>query len=122
MGVVFTRLRRINKQEVKRKEVRKMKKVLLAVALALPLALTLTGTATAQTAQYGTEVWVNASGAEEAKQLFPNAILHVLPDFTDSQKNGWRIVSAPVGAGGKIMTDAQEIQLRRQESRRDVNR
>ena len=98
-----------------------MKKLLLA-ALTLALVLPWAGTAAAQTQQYGTEVCVNASGAEEAKRLFPNAILHVLPDFTDSQKNGWRIVSAPVGAGGKIMTDAQEIQLRRQERRRDVNR
>lgn len=100
---------------------RKMKKLLLAAALTLVLALSLTGTAAAQTQQYGTEVCVNASNADEAKRLFPNATLHVLPDFTDPAMNGWRHVSCAAGAGGKIMTDAQEIQLRRQERRRDVD-
>ncbi len=98
-----------------------MKKVLLA-ALTLALVLPWAETAAAQTQQYGTEVCVNASNVAEAKRLFPKATLHVLPDFTDPDKNGWRIVSGPLGAGGRIMTDAQEIQLRRQERRRDVNR
>ena len=93
-----------------------MRKVLLAAALTLALAVSLTGTATAQTQQYGTEVCVNASNAEQAKRLFPNATLHVIPDFVDPLMNGWRHVSGQVGAGGKIMTDAQEIQLRQRES------
>ena len=98
-----------------------MKKLILAVALAFLLVPALTGTAVAQTQQqqYGTEVCVNASGAAEAKRLFPNASIHVIPDSTASLMNGWRIVSGPVGAGGKIMTDAQEIQLRRQEYNND---
>ena len=93
-----------------------MNKVLLAAALTLGLALPLAGTAAAQTQQYGTEVCVNASNAEQAKRLFPNATLHVIPDFVDPLMNGWRHVSGQVGAGGKIMTDAQEIQLRQRES------
>lgn len=93
-----------------------MNKVILAATLALGLALSLAGTATAQTVQYGTEVCVNASNADQARQLFPNATLHILPDFADPAMNGWRHVSGSVGAGGKIMTDAQEIQLRERES------
>jgi hypothetical protein len=93
----------------------KMKKVLLAAALALVPALFFTGKAMAQTKQYGTEVCVNASLADEAKRQFPNATLHVLPDFADSDMNGWRIVSGPVGPGGRIHTDAEEIQRRRYE-------
>ena len=93
-----------------------MNKVLLAAALTLGLALPLAGTAAAQTQQYGTEVCVNASNAEQAKRLFPNATLHVIPDFVDPLMNGWRHVSGQAGAGGKIMTDAQEIQLRQRES------
>ena len=93
-----------------------MNKVLLAAALTLGLALPLAGTAAAQTQQYGTEVCVNASNADDAKRLFPNATLHVIPDFVDPLMNGWRHVSGAVGAGGKIMTDAQEIQLRQRES------
>jgi len=93
-----------------------MNKVLLAAALTLGLALPLAGTAAAQTQQYGTEVCVNASNADDAKRLFPNATLHVIPDFVDPLMNGWRHVSGQVGAGGKIMTDAQEIQLRQRES------
>lgn len=92
-----------------------MKKVLLAAALAVVLVLSLTGTAAAQTQQYGTEVCVNASNADEAKRLFPNASIHVIPDSTASLMNGWRIVSGPVGAGGRIMSTAQEIQLRQHE-------
>ena len=93
-----------------------MNKVLLAAALTLGLALPLAGTAAAQTQQYGTEVCVNASNADDAKLLFSNATLHVIPDFVDPLMNGWRHVSGQVGAGGKIMTDAQEIQLRQRES------
>jgi len=93
-----------------------MQKMLLAAALTLALAVSLTGTAAAQTQQYGTEVCVNASNADQARQLFPNATLHVIPDFVDPLMNGWRHVSGAVGAGGKIMTDAQEIQLRQRES------
>ena len=93
-----------------------MNKVLLAAALTLGLALPLAGTAAAQTQQYGTEVCVNASNADQARRLFPNATLHVIPDFVDPLMNGWRHVSGAVGAGGKIMTDAQEIQLRQRES------
>ena len=93
-----------------------MKKVILAATVALGLALSLAGTATAQTQQYGTEVCVNASNTDDAKRLFPNATLHVIADFVDPLMNGWRHVSGQVGAGGKIMTDAQEIQLRQRES------
>ncbi len=92
-----------------------MNKVLLAAALTVVFALSLTGTAAAQTQQYGTEVCVNASNADQAKRLFPNASIHVIPDSTVSLMNGWRIVSGYVGAGGRIMTDAQEIQLRERE-------
>lgn len=94
-----------------------MNRLILAVALAFLLVPALTGTAVAQTQQqqYGTEVCVNASGAGDAKRLFPNATLHVIPDSINPLMNGWRIVSGPVGAGGKIMTDAQEIQLRQRE-------
>ena len=94
-----------------------MKKVILAAALTLGLALSLAGTAAAQTQQYGTEVCVNASNAADAQRLFPRATLHVIPDFIDPLMNGWRHVSGPVGTGGKIMTDAQEIQLRQREFR-----
>ena len=94
-----------------------MQKLLLAAALTVVLALSLTGTATAQTQQYGVEVCVNASNAADAKRLFPNATLHVIPDFVDPLMNGWRHVSGSVGAGGRIMTDAQEIELRRREFR-----
>jgi len=94
-----------------------MNKVLLATAAALVLTLSSTEKATAQEARYGTEVCVNASLAEEAKRLFPNATLHVLPDFTIRRMNGWRIVSGIVRADGRIHTDEEEIQLRRQELR-----
>lgn len=93
-----------------------MKKVLLAAALTLAPALSLTGKAAAQEAKYGTEVCVNASLADQAKQRFPNATLHVLPDFTDREMNGWRIISGAVGPNGRIMTDDQEIKLRKHES------
>ena len=98
-----------------------MNRLILVVALAFLLVPALTGTAVAQTQQqqYGTEVCVNASGADYAKRLFPHASFHVIPDSAASLMNGWRIVSGPVGAGGKIMTDAQEIQLRRQEYNSD---
>ena len=60
-----------------------MKKVLLVAALAVLTGFSVTGRATAQEARYGTEECVNASNAAEAKRLFPNATLHVLPDFAD---------------------------------------
>ncbi len=92
-----------------------MNRLLLAVALAFLLVPALTGTAVAQTQQYGIEVCVNASDAAYAKQLFPNASLHVIPDFVDPLMNGWRHVSGNFRAGGRIMTDAEEIQLRQRE-------
>ena len=92
-----------------------MKKVLLVAALLLVSAFSLTGKATAQEARYGTEVCVNASLADEAKRLFPNATLHLLPDFAIRRMNGWRIVSGPVGPDGRIHTDTEEIQMRRRE-------
>jgi len=88
-----------------------MNRLILAVALALFLVPALTGTAVAQTQQYGTEVCVNASNADQAKRLFPNATLHVLPDSINPLMNGWRVVSGRA----KPMTDAEEIQLRRYE-------
>lgn len=108
-----------------------MKKVLLAAALTLALAVSLTGIAAAQSDPdwvprgptgpaiavpgTGTEVCVNASNVADAKRLFPTASYHVIPDSPDPLMNGWRIVSGAVGPGGKIMTDAQEIQLRQRE-------
>lgn len=94
-----------------------MKKVLLAAIPALLLVPALTGTAVAQTQQqqYGTEVCVNASLADEAKRLFPKASLHVIPDSVDPKMNGFRIVNGHVGADGRIMTDAEEIQRRQRE-------
>ena len=95
-----------------------MKKVLLVAALVLVPAFSLSGKAGAQEVRYGNEVCVNVSDADEAKRTFPNATLHVLPDFSDRRMNGWRIVSGPVGPDGRIHTDAEEIQNRR----REVNR
>jgi hypothetical protein len=92
-----------------------MNKVLLAAAVALAPALLFTGKAMAQTQQFGTEICVNASQAEEAKRRFPNARIHVLPDFAILRMNGWRIVSGNVRADGRIHTDEEEIQLRRRE-------
>ena len=93
-----------------------MKKVLLAAALAVVPALFSTGKALAQTkAEYGTEVCVNASGVEQAKRLFPNARIHVIPDSPDPAKNGWRIVSGQFDANGKIHTDARELELRQRD-------
>lgn len=90
-----------------------MKKAALVAALVLIPALFMTGRATAQQARYGTEVCVNASLADEARQRFPKATLHVVPDFNIWQMNGWRIVSGNVRADGRIHTDAEEIQMRR---------
>ena len=87
-----------------------MNKVLIAAALALMLSPT--GKALAQTIQYETEVCVNASQAAEAKRRFPNAVLHVIPDDVDANRNGWRITIHPEG---KRMSDAEEIRLRGQE-------
>jgi len=92
-----------------------MKKVLLAAAVALAPALSFTGTAMAQTQQIGTEICVNASLAEEAKRRFPNARIHVLPDFPDPDMDGWTIVSGPVGPNGRIHTDAEEVRIRQHE-------
>ena len=89
-----------------------MKKILLAAALTLAPALSLTGQAAAQEVKFGTEVCVNASNAAEAKRLFPNAKLHVLPDSVDPKMNGWTIVAGQVGPDGRIHTDAQEIGFR----------
>ena len=96
-----------------------MKKVLLAAAVALAPALSFTGTAMAQTQQVGTEICVNASQAEEAKRRFPNARIHVLPDFPDPDMNGWAIVSGPVGPDGRIHTDAEEVGIRERERMED---
>jgi len=99
-----------------------MKKILLAAALTLVPALFSNGKAVAQTkAEYGTEVCVNASNAEEAKRLFPNARLHVLPDFAERKMNGWRIVSGGVRPDGSIHSDAEEIKIRQRELTTDRN-
>lgn len=91
-----------------------MKKILLAAALTLVPAMFSTGKAQAQTKpEYGTEVCVNASNVEDAKRLFPNARLHVVPDVPGS--NGFRIVSGNVRSDGRIMTDSEEINLRQRE-------
>jgi hypothetical protein len=94
-----------------------MKKILLAAALILVPALFSTGKAQAQTAApgYGTEVCVNQSLAAEAKQRFPNARIHVVPDSISPSMNGWRIVSGGVDANGRIHTDAQELNLRQRD-------
>ena len=95
-----------------------MKQLIIAAALTAVPALFSTGHATAQTkAEYGTEVCVNVSNVEDAKRLFPNARLHVIPDSTNRDMNGWRIVAGPVGANGRIHTDAQELKLRQSERR-----
>jgi len=62
--------------------------------------------------QYGTEICVNASQAEEAKRRFPNARIHVLPDFPNRDMNGWTIVGGAVRPDGKIHTDAEAIKHR----------
>lgn len=90
-----------------------MKKVLLAAALALIPVFSMTAKASAQEARYGREVCVNASLADEAKRLFPDAILHVIPDQHPLGMNGWRIISGNVRPDGRIHTDAEEIQMRR---------
>lgn len=94
-----------------------MRKIILAAALTLVPAVFPTGKAQAQTtaAQYGTEVCVNQSLAEEAKRRFPNARIHVVPDSTDQSMNGWRIVSGATDANGRIHTDAEELKLRQRD-------
>ncbi len=94
-----------------------MKKILLAAVLTLVPAVFSTGNAQAQTKAtgYGTEVCVNQSLAAEAKQRFPYARIHVVPDSTDLSMNGWRIVSGAVNAKGRIMTDAEELQARQRD-------
>ena len=96
-----------------------MNKVLLAAAVALAPALLFTGKAMAQTQQFGTEICVNASQAEEAKRRFPNARIHVLPDFPDPDMNGWRMVSGGVRPDGRIHTDAEEVRIRQRERMED---
>ncbi|MBI2360710.1 MAG: hypothetical protein HYV04_17695 [Deltaproteobacteria bacterium] len=94
-----------------------MQKMLLAVALVVAFAVFLTGTAAAEEAEYRTEVWVNASNAADAKNLFPDAEIRVLPDFADPDMNGWRIVSGEVKTPeGMILAYAEEIQLRERET------
>ena len=66
------------------------------------------------------EVCVNASEQATARQLFPNARLHVIPDSNDPEQWGFRIVSGAIGAEGKIMTDAEEVRLRRLEAFRRI--
>jgi hypothetical protein len=97
-----------------------MKKIILAAALAVVPALFSAEKAAAQQG-YATEVCVNASLANEAKQLFPNASLHVLPDFPDPEMNGWTIVSGNVRSDGGIMTDAEEIKIRLRDRNRSDN-
>ena len=94
-----------------------MKRILLAAALILVPAVFSTGKAQAQTAGtgYGTEVCVNQSLAAEAKQRFPSARIHVVPDSIDPGVNGWRIISGAVDANGRIHTDGQELQLRQRD-------
>ena len=92
-----------------------MKKFVLAAALALLLTVPLSGKAAAQQAQYGTEVCVNASLVDEAKRLFPNARLHVIPDSPRRGMNGWRIVSGNVRPDGRIHTDEEELEIRHRE-------
>lgn len=94
-----------------------MKKVLLVAALAILTGFSVTGKATAQEVRSGTEVCVTRSLADEAKRLFPNAKLHVLPDFTDPNMNGWRVVY------GTTHTEGEELRLRRLENHwaRDID-
>ena len=90
-----------------------MKKIFLAAALSFVPALFLAGKVQAQTKpEFGTEVCVNASGVEDAKRRFPAAHIHVLPDFSHSEMNGWRIVSGRVRANGRFHTDEEELKLR----------
>ena len=86
-----------------------MKKVLLVAALAVLTGFSVTGKATAQEARSGAEVCVNRSLVDEAKRLFPNAKVHVLPDSIDPSMNGWRLVY------GTSHTDAEELRLRLRE-------
>lgn len=81
-----------------------MKKVLFVAALAILSSVAVTAKATAQ------EVCVNRSLADEAKRLFPNAHVHVIPDSTDPNMNGWRIVY------GTSHTEAEELRLRLREN------
>ena len=93
-----------------------MKRILLAAALTLLPALFPIGKAAAQTTgEYGTEVCVNASNVEDAKRLFPNTSLHVVPDSPNDEANGWRIVSGYRRSDGRIMTDAEEVHHRLRE-------
>ena len=93
-----------------------MKKVLLVSALILFFAI-LSGIAAAQEKGLrgtGSEVCVNASDEAVARSLFPGATFHLIPDNSNPEMNGWRIVSGR----DKLMTNAEEIQLRRREASR----
>jgi hypothetical protein len=57
-----------------------MKKAIPVAAFVLVTAVGFAGKATAQVPQYRTEVCVNESLVDDAKRLFPNASVHVLPD------------------------------------------
>ena len=92
-----------------------MKKVMFLAVVALVAATGYAGKAAAQSKEYGTEVCVNESLLDEAKRLFPNASLHVLPDFSIRRMNGWRIVAGTIGPNGRIHTDEEEAQIRRRE-------
>jgi hypothetical protein len=94
-----------------------MKKIVLAAALIAAPAV-YSGAQAAQELGYGSEVCVNASLADEARRLFPKASLHVLPDFPDPNMNGWRIVSGNIRSDGRVMTDAEERQVRVRERNR----
>lgn len=92
-----------------------MRNIATTAALLLTICLPPATKVLAQTAQYGTEVCVNASDLPEAKRRFPNARFHVLADFADPRMNGWRVVTGVVRPDGKIMTDAEEIKFRQRE-------
>ena len=91
-----------------------MKKALLVVALAVLAGFTVTGKAMAAQGpalSASTEVCVNASLVNEAKRRFPGARLHIRPDSTDPNMNGWRIVY------GTSHKDGEELSIRVRENR-----
>ena len=91
-----------------------MKKALLVMALAVLAGSTVTTKATAAqgpTKSASMEVCVNASLADQAKQRFPGATLHVRPDSTDPNMNGWRLLY------GMSHTDEEELRQRLRENR-----
>ena len=88
-----------------------MKTVLLVAALTILTGFSVTGKATAQEKQFGSDVCVNRSLADEAKRRFPTAKVHILPDSTDPNMNGWRIVY------GTSHKDGEELSIRVRENR-----